>query len=574
MPLAAAWSLALGTALMGCGPGPTTSPVDDCTAPALTRFSGGTVITVENDSVSDILVVRGDRVLATDAQDAAAATADVPRTCIDDIDLAGATILPGIVDSHVHIRELGMDALKADLVGVQSVAQMVERLRAKFPDPEPGAWLVGQGWDEGAFASRGYPDRAELDAAFPDNPVALESLHGFAGMYNQAALEVAGVGAETPNPEGGTILRREDGSPTGVMLALGQGLVNAHVPEPSAAQIESAIDAGLRTVMAEGVTSVHEAGMGPADVAAFERMAEAGRLPIRVYGMLDGNDDELMAEWFARGPLAHPGGRLVVRGIKVFYDGSLGSRTAVLAGPYHDEPHAAAPAERISVQRMDKLAARAVATGFQLAVHAIGDEGNRRVLGVFERALGATGDEGAATDTRWRIEHAQVVTPDFFDRAKKLGVVVSMQPSHAVGDSAWAEARLGPERIERAYAWRSMLEAGLVLALNSDLPGEPWTPAQTLAFATTRATLDGGEAWHPEQAVTITEALRAMTYAGAYAAFQERELGSLAPGKRADFVIVDRNPLTTPPRELAELEVLSTWVDGQRVWTRSADAVD
>jgi predicted amidohydrolase YtcJ len=479
-----------------------------------------------------------------------------------------AVALPGIIDGHVHVRELGADALKADLVGSESVEDMVERLHARFPEPRPGTWLVGQGWDEGAFGSRGYPDRAALDRAFPDNPVALESLHGFAGFYNARALETAGVDASTPDPEGGTILRRDDGSPTGVMLTLAQDLVRAHLPPLSDAQRESAIEAGLRIMAAEGVTSVHEAGMSGEDVRAFRSLADQARLPIRVYGMLDGNDDALMSEWFERGPWAHEGGRLTIRAIKVFYDGSLGSRTAVLAAPYHDAPETARPTERISPAAMRSLATRAAATGFQLAVHAIGDEANRRTLEVFRTAVDADAPD-EARDHRWRIEHAQVVLPEFFDDAASLGVAVSMQPSHAVGDSAWAEQRLGPERIQRAYAWRAMLDAGVPLVLNSDLPGEPWTPMQTLFFAVNRTHLDGTPAgdWSPESALGVGEVLRAMTTTAAWAEFADSDRGRLAPGLAADFTVLDRDPFDTPAGELASIRVRSTWVDGVRVPT-------
>jgi predicted amidohydrolase YtcJ len=477
--------------------------------------------------------------------------------------MAGATIIPGVIDGHVHARELGMDAIKVDLVGVRSIDEIVERLVQAHPDPEPGRWIIGQGWDEGEFASAGYPDRESLDRAFPETPVALESLHGFAGMYNGAALRIAGVDATTPDPEGGTILRRKDDSPSGVMLALAQGLVNQHLPAPSREQLRKAIVEGLTIMASAGVTSVHEAGMSTEDVAAYRSLADEGRLPIRVYGMLTGNDAQLMEAWFERGPLEHPSGFLDIRGVKVFYDGSLGSRTAVLAAPYADAPEHAAPAERIRPERIVELGKSAAKRGFQLAVHAIGDEGNQRVLQAYAESL----DAHPKLDHRWRIEHAQVVAPEFFEMAAKMGVIASMQPSHAVGDSDWAQDRLGPERISRAYAWRTMLDAGVRLILNSDLPGEPWKPMQTLYFAVTRSKLDGTPAggWFPSQALTVEEALAAMTRDSAYAAFSEDTLGRLAVGYEADFVVLGANPLTIEPRKLAEVEVLETWVAGRRV---------
>ncbi|NNC36009.1 MAG: amidohydrolase, partial [Hyphomonadaceae bacterium] len=433
-----------------------------------------------------------------------------------------------------------------------------------YPDPTPGDWLIGQGWDEGVFASIGYPDRAALDAAFPDNPVHLESLHGFAGFYNGAALEVAGIDKDTTDPEIGDILRRENGEPTGVMLTLAQGLVNQHIPEPSAERLQQAIKAGLKEMAAAGVTSIHEAGMARADVDAFKTLRAENQLPIRVYGMLDGNDEALMRNWFKSGPLDDADDFLDIRGIKVFYDGSLGSRTALMAEPYADKPEAARPTERITPKAVNSLAERAVIHGFQMAVHAIGDEGNNRTLNIYEAATA-----GKNVDHRWRIEHAQVVLPDFYTRMATLGVLASMQSSHAVGDSKWAEDRVGPQRIKHAYAWRRIKDAGGRLLINSDLPGEPWTPMETLYFSVTRQPLsEDVPGWYMDQALSTEEALHAMITENAYGAFQEDMLGSLEPGKWADFVILDKNPLKTAPNDLKDINVLSTWVAGARDWEK------
>ena len=477
-------------------------------------------------------------------------------------DLGGAAVIPGVVDSHVHARELGADALKVDLVGADTVEAIVARIRQQRPGLVAGEWVIGQGWDEGRFAdyggTGGYPDPALLSEAFPDNPVALESLHGFAAMANAAALEIAGVGADTPDPDGGTILRRRDGSPTGVLLTLAQGLVFDHVPALTPAQREAAIVAGLRQLARAGVTSVHEAGMSREDVAAFAALAERGALPIRVVGMLDGNDAELMEAWFARGPLDDPDDRLDITQIKVFFDGSLGSRTAMLSEPYHDQPQAARPTARIHLDAIDQLAQRARDADFQMAVHAIGDEANDCIIAVYELNLAEH-----PYDHRWRIEHAQVVRPDFAPRAAALGVIASMQPSHAVGDSAWAEDRLGPERIDRSYAWNSLSRAGVPIVFNSDLPGEPWEPMQTLHFAITRAPLEGGAGWYPGEALGREASLRAMTQAGAHAAFQDADLGTLSVGKWADFAVLSANPLTAP--DVRTIEVRATYVAGERV---------
>jgi len=548
--------------LMGCSRAEPETTEDDGLDNA-TLFINATVITMNEDQPSlGAMLVHDGKIIAVGSD----AVAGVPlnKKSLTTIDMRGKTILPGIIDSHVHVRELGMDAVKADLVGTTDTNQMVERLQAKFSNPVPGEWLIGQGWDEGAFASMGYPDRAALDAAFPDNPIALESLHGFAGFYNGMALKIAGVTAETANPEAGTILKRDDGEPTGVMLALGQGLINPFVPSPNIEQRKTAILAGLNTMAAAGVTSIHEAGMTPQDVTAFTQLADEGALPVRVFGMLDGNDETLMMQWFEKGPLDHPSSMLDIASIKVFYDGSLGSRTAVLAEPYSDHPEKAAMAERISLEKMTSLAQRAAKMGFQMAVHAIGDEGNRRVMDIYQTTLA----EHPELDPRWRIEHAQVVLPDFYQEAAALNVIVSMQPSHAVGDSGWAEDRVGNARIKHAYAWQRMLAAGVPLIFNSDLPGEPWKPMETLYFAVTRQKLDGTPigGWYSDQALSVEQSLYAMTAANAYAAFQERELGQLKAGMRADFIILDENPMQEEASKIPMIAVQETWVGGAPVW--------
>ncbi|MEP3655068.1 MAG: amidohydrolase [Litorimonas sp.] len=529
----------------------------DASAPENAIIIHGNILT-QNDAqpIAKTMVVKDGRIVAI-GDDISISSLDSARV----IDLSDQTILPGFIDSHVHVRELGMDRIKANLVGVETADEIVERLQARFLNPEPGIWLIGQGWDEGAFASRGYPDRAALDAAFPNNPVALESLHGFGGFYNGKALEIAGISADTKDPEVGVILRREDGSPTGVMLTLAQDLVDQHIPKPSQAKLEEAIVAGLTEMAHAGVTSVHEAGMTSADVKAFEALAAGDELPIRVYGLLDGNDSKLMANWFAQGIEDDAKDYLDIRGIKVFYDGSLGSRTALMAAPYSDRPDAASPTERISPEDLQALADKAADKGYQMAVHAIGDEGNNRTLGIYETAL--KGDAKA----RWRIEHAQVVLPDYYDRAAKLGVLSSVQSSHAVGDSAWAEDRVGPDRIKDAYAWQKILGAGGKLMLNSDLPGEPWTPMETLYFAVNRKKLDGSPAggWYSDQALSVEEAIKAMTITNAYGAFQDEDIGSLEVGKRADFVVLDKDPTEVEPETLKDIKVTATWVNGKPV---------
>jgi len=540
------------------------TPDTQITAP-VTLIYNAQIITMDvANPQAEAMLIRADKIAALgDITDIETKLSKSELSQINRINADGATILPGFIDSHVHVRELGMDAIKANLVGVKTADEIVARLKEFAPNPKPGAWIIGQGWDEGYFASIGYPDRAGLDAVFPDNPVKLESLHGFAGFYNARALKIAGIDADTPKPEGGDILHRPNGEPTGVMLTLAQNLVNKHVPAPDQEQLQKAVRAGLLKMAQAGVTSVHEAGMKAADVIAFQALQSEGLLPIRVYGMLDGNEEALMSDWFAKGPQDDPQDFLDIRSIKVFYDGSLGSRTALMRAPYSDKPDAAKPTERITPAAVASLATRAASTGFQINTHAIGDEGNHRTLNIYEKALTPYPN----LDHRWRVEHAQIVLPAFYRRMADMNVLASMQSSHAVGDSGWAEDRVGPERIKNAYAWQKVLAAGGGLIINSDLPGEPWQPMQTLYFAVTRKHLDGTpkDGWYADQALSTQEALKAMTATGAYSAFQEDMLGTLSVGKWADFVLLDKNPLETKPEDLKDINVGQTWVAGKRV---------
>lgn len=530
------------------------------TSSQLALYVNANIITLDPKTPqSDAMLIDGDTIIALGASKAL----EDKYAPHDIIDLKGRTVLPGIIDSHVHVRELGMDRIKADLVGVKTVEDIVSRLKSHYPNPVAGDWLIGQGWDEGYFGSVGYPDRKALDIAFPNNPLHLESLHGFAGFYNGKALEIAAIDKDTPDPEGGNILRRPDGVATGVMLTLGQNLINQHIPEASQALLENAVLAGLKQMAKAGVTSIHEAGMRPKDIDAFQALAARDQLPIRIYGMLDGNNEALMAQWFESGIWDDPNDRLDIRSIKVFYDGSLGSRTAMMQAPYSDEPESARPTERISPERMASLADRALGTGFQMAVHAIGDAGNDKTLTVYEQANAKT----PKTDHRFRIEHAQVVLPDYYQRAADLGVISSVESSHAMGDSAWAEDRVGPERIKHAYAWQNILGAGGRLMLNSDLPGEPWTPMETLYFAVTRQKLDGTPkgGWYKEQALSVDQALRAMTIENAYGAFQDEKLGTLSVGKWADFIVLDKDPYKIKPSALKDIQVEQVFVAGKKV---------
>jgi len=477
-------------------------------------------------------------------------------------DAQGATVIPGLIDAHAHLMGLGYALMRADLVGARSKAEVVARLRefeAKLP---PDAWLLGRGWDQNDWPEKSFPTAADLDAAFPSRPVWLGRIDGHAGWANSAAMKrVARDLAGDWQPEGGQVLRA-GGKPTGVFIDAATALVDDVVPPPDAAYRAEALRRALATAASVGLTGVHDMGTSAADLELFRREADAGRLTLRVVAYADG-DSAALEERCRDGAYLHPTGRVRMAGVKFYADGALGSRGAALLAPYSDDPAnrgiLVTPPERL-LSGMQK----ARRCGLQVATHAIGDRGNRMVLDDYAEVFG----KDAATDHRWRVEHAQVVSPEDIPRFASLRAIASMQPTHATSDMPWAEARLGRERLAGAYAWRRFEQAGVRLALGSDFPVESPDPRLGLYAAVTRQDLSGQPpgGWLPDQRLTPAEALRGFTTDAAWAAFMENEVGRLAPGMRADFVLLDADPLAAPPDRLPKLGVLSTWVDGVAVY--------
>lgn len=482
------------------------------------------------------------------------------------IDATGKTVIPGLIDAHGHVMGLGYALMRADLVDAQDKAEVIARLRAFEKQLPPNAWLLGGGWDQNDWPGKTFPTAADLDAAFPDRPVWLERVDGHAGWANSAALRV--VAAKSPRPLGGDWqpdggrIERVDGKPSGVFVDAAMVLVNAVVPAPDATYRRQALEKATQAAVRNGLTGVHDMGVSREDLALMKQFADEGRLPLRIDAYADG-DGAALADLCKQGPYRHAGGRLQMAGVKLYADGALGSRGAALLEDYSDDPgnrgllvtEAAALEAAMRKARDCKV---------QVATHAIGDRGNRLVLDAYQRVLG---DE-AKTDHRWRIEHAQVVAPEEFPRFAALGVIASMQPTHATSDMPWAQDRLGPVRIRGAYAWQRLQGSGVKLALGSDFPVESVDPRRGLHAAVTRQDgedhPDGG--WMPDQRLSAAEALRGFTADAAWAAHDEAEVGRLAPGLRADFVILDEDPLAIPGEQLDELHVRSTWVDGKPVY--------
>ncbi len=484
------------------------------------------------------------------------------------VDLAGATVIPGLVDSHTHVFGLGALLRQVDLTDVATEEEAVNRVAARASEVPAGEWIIGRGWDEGAWANR-YPDKALLSQAVPDHPVLLDSLHGFASWANAAALEQAGITADSEVPVGGEMRLGEDGQPNGLFLNRATRMIEAAVPAPSHEELIEQVLAGLGQMAEDGYVTVHDAGLDAPRMKVLEELEAAGRLPIRVYAMLSLRDEDLIREWLDRGPDSDNDSMLVTRTVKAYYDGALGSRGARLLADYADQPgHRGVSGDNYGFN--EALNAAAMKAGFQIAIHAIGDAGNRESLDILE---GVFREAPATADNRHRVEHAQIVHPDDIPRFGELGIIASMEPPHAMEDKTWAEERLGEGRMDGAYAWRSLREAGAALTFNSDNPGSDHDIFYGLHSAITRQDKnrepEGG--WYAAERMSAEEAVRGYTNWSAYASFREDETGIIAPGRWADLTVMDVDPFVLAnesPGDILSGRILMTIVDGRIVYER------
>ncbi len=480
------------------------------------------------------------------------------------IDLEGRTMLPGLTDAHGHVFGLGSALENLDLTGADSIGVVRARLR-EYAGANPALrWISGRGWNQVLWPRREFPTADDIDTVVEDRPVWLRRIDGHAAWANSAAMRLAGIDDDTPDPVGGRIVRDRNGHATGVFIDAAMELVDRHAPPPDKADYRRALRAAIGRLLSEGVTSVHDAGIDLMNAEVYLSMAHNDELPIRIYAMTAGAGEVLEA---IGKPLRQQGrDRLDIAAVKLYADGALGSRGAALLAPYADDP------ENRGLRfwrqaELDAMVVKANGMGFQVGIHAIGDLGNRMALDAIARAQG-----GRPSPLRNRIEHAQIIALADIPRFAELGVIASMQPTHATSDMNMAEDRVGAERIAGGYAWRKLLARGAVIAAGSDFPVELSNPFYGLHAAVTRQSRDGEPpgGWYPAEAMSRAQALHAFTLAAAYAAHQEDRLGSLEPGKWADFIVVDGDYFEVPADEIDDIEVLQTWVGGEKVYD-SAD---
>ncbi|MEJ5367429.1 MAG: amidohydrolase [Bryobacteraceae bacterium] len=498
------------------------------------------------------MAVKDGRILALGEQALARAGRSTKR-----LDLNGAPVFPSFIDSHAHMRGLGALLESRDLRHAATVAEIAAFVKEQASRLPAGEWIVARNWDQTNWGGA-FPTARDLDGAAPDHPVFLSRVDGHAAWVNSRALALAGITAKTPDPPGGKILRDAEGQPTGILIDRAMGLVRQKIPPPSFAQIKRQLELAARECARLGIAGVHDAGVSSEDLRAYRELFAEGKLPVRIYAMI-GGAGELWQEYLQKGPEIGP--FLTVRAIKLYADGALGSRGAALWQPYSDDKSNTGllitPREEI-----EKVARQAAARGFQVCTHAIGDRANRIVLDAYAAALGGPNDK------RFRIEHAQVVSLPDFRLFKEFSVIPAIQATHATSDMRWAEARLGPDRIAGAYAWKRFLALGIPVPNGSDFPVEEPDPLRGFYASVTRQDAQGQPpgGWMPDQKMTREEALESWTIHAAYAAFEEKVRGTLEPGKYADFVVLDRDILTVPAAEILKTRVKMHFIGGRAVF--------
>lgn len=475
------------------------------------------------------------------------------------IDLGGHFVMPGFNDAHTHLASGGFEKLNVDLVGTKSLEEMKQRIAARVKTAAPGEWITGRGWDHTLWAEQKTPTRQDVDAVTGDHPAIFNRVDGHIAVANSVALKAAGITAQSADPHGGKIDRDDKGEPTGILRETAMSEVFSKIPPPTPAQRRRAAELALQDAAQWGITSAQDNSEWE-DFLVYEQLEKEGKLTLRIAEWLPFDAPlEKLKEMRSHHPASDP--MLHTTMLKGFMDGSLGSRTAAMLAPYNDDPkNAGIP--RYEQDPLDKKAVERAKAGFQLGFHAIGDRGARMALDAFALAEQAS----RKRDFRFRIEHAQVVAPEDYEKFKQFGVIASMQPNHLLTDMNWAEAHIGPDRAKHSYAWKEFLEDGVVLAFGTDYPVEPITPFRGIYCAVTRKNEAGTKEYLPEQKLTMDQAIAAYTTGSAYAEFAEQQKGVLEKGRLADFVVLDRDITKVDPEEILKTRVLRTVVGGRTVY--------
>ena len=485
----------------------------------------------------------------------------LPENVDTRIDGNGLTLIPGLIDAHGHVLNYGLSMLRVDLIGTRSEQSAVQRVVDFAAENTELDWIQGRGWNQVLWNSNSFPSAASLDTALSDRPVWLSRIDGHAGWANSVAIKLAGVTERTEDPPGGQIIRDDDGKPTGVFVDNAMALIRSRIPPSSTAELSFALNTSMQKLASFGLTSVHDAGVDSRVVQAYKVLLEAGPLPIRVNVMLAATDP-YYEQRLAEGHFRSDDDTLTIRSVKIAADGALGSRGAALIEEYSDLPGATGLLLH-NPERLEYFMRAAMNAGFQVNTHAISDKANKIVLDNYQQLIAETGTR----DLRHRVEHAQVLRHEDILRFAELGVIASIQATHATSDKNMAQDRLGEVRIQGAYAWRKLRDAGAVIANGSDFPVESPNPFYGLHASITRQDHGNEPAagWFPEERMTVEEAFASFTIDAAYAGHQENLLGTLEPGKKADFILLDRDIFTSPVSEIWQTSVLQTWVDGNRI---------
>jgi predicted amidohydrolase YtcJ len=509
------------------------------------------VYTVDSDfSTVDGFVVKEGRIIDRGSSDYLSGRYISAET----FDAGGKTIVPGLIDAHAHLYNLGRARQEVDLIATKSVPEILERV-VRFQKQKKADFIVGRGWDQNDWAVKEFPAKEALDSLFPNTPVALTRIDGHALWVNSKALEIAGITASTKMPGGEVVL--VNGEPSGILVDTPMRLVKAKIPRPDEAFNRAALLEADSTCLSYGLTTVNDAGLSREVIELIDRLQQEGEMKIRLYAMISSYPENL-DHFLSRG--IHKTERLNVRSVKVYADGALGSRGAALKEPYSDLPghHGAMITTR---EQMDQLAARIAAAGYQMNTHAIGDSANVAVLKAYKKAL--QGNQ----DARWKVEHAQIVDVNDFDYFS-MNIIPSVQPTHATSDMYWAEDRVGPDRIKGAYAYKTLLEKAGIVALGTDFPVEQVNPMYTFYAAVARKDLNNypEEGFRMQEALSREEALRGMTIWAAYSNFEETEKGSIEKGKWADFTVLDHDLMTADEQVLPTIKALRTYIAGELVY--------